>query len=346
MTELEKKYLNALSDINSYTELVDLSIRFIEQKTQAGDFCILRHRLHPEPYEQIYPDKADYAINLIAEELQQMRAEIKDNNEINGQRFNYFLFSSLLTEGSGELFVSQNPIPDDVKSILSLWDRQQIITGKVANAKEKEMNEIQSGLASQLMHDIQAIIDLSADAGKSDRLEKRLAYQKKVNKNYLFWIRECELITSEVPVRELIQSSLQMAGIPDDKININIPDALNPVTVDVELFSMAFNEIVYNAINAAEKDLSKVAIEILQSAPASPFLTRQWTIIKIQDTGTGIKEDFLPFIMNPFFTTRKDRGASGFGLPVAKKIIEAHQGCIELESTSGVGTTVKLIIPG
>jgi signal transduction histidine kinase len=50
--------------------------------------------------------------------------------------------------------------------------------------------------------------------------------------------------------------------------------------------------------------------------------------------------------MNPFFTTKKENGFSGFGLANAKKIIEAHQGCIELKSTPGIGTNVIIMIPG
>lgn len=67
------------------------------------------------------------------------------------------------------------------------------------------------------------------------------------------------------------------------------------------------------------------------------------TVITLKDTGKGIPPADLPKILQPFFTT-KHRG-SGLGLPIVKKIAEAHGGTIEVSSDLGAGTTATVKIP-
>jgi two-component system, NtrC family, sensor histidine kinase HydH len=63
----------------------------------------------------------------------------------------------------------------------------------------------------------------------------------------------------------------------------------------------------------------------------------------VTDTGTGIEEMDLPHIYDPYFTSKP--AGTGLGLAVVQKIMEAHGGTINVESTSGQGTTVTLLFP-
>ena len=65
--------------------------------------------------------------------------------------------------------------------------------------------------------------------------------------------------------------------------------------------------------------------------------------ISVKDTGTGIREEDLPKLFQPLFTT-KSKG-QGFGLPVCKRIIEAHNGEILVTSKVGKGSTFIVKIP-
>jgi signal transduction histidine kinase len=65
--------------------------------------------------------------------------------------------------------------------------------------------------------------------------------------------------------------------------------------------------------------------------------------IRIKDNGSGISDENISKIFNPFFTT-KERG-SGLGLPIVRKIIEGHGGTVDIESAKGVGTSVTLHLP-
>ena len=66
-------------------------------------------------------------------------------------------------------------------------------------------------------------------------------------------------------------------------------------------------------------------------------------MFEIKDTGSGIAGEDLPFIFDPFYTTKKF--GTGLGLTITHRIIEEHEGSIEVESKSGAGSTFRVVIP-
>jgi two-component system, NtrC family, sensor kinase len=67
--------------------------------------------------------------------------------------------------------------------------------------------------------------------------------------------------------------------------------------------------------------------------------------IDVSDTGTGIKEEDMPHVFEPFYTTKKDGKGTGLGLSVVYGIIERHSGTISVESKPGIGTTFIITLP-
>jgi signal transduction histidine kinase len=68
-------------------------------------------------------------------------------------------------------------------------------------------------------------------------------------------------------------------------------------------------------------------------------------VIEIKDSGTGISEENLPYVFEPFFSTRKEMGGSGLGLAITKKIIERHNGSIRVESKVEKETVFTIRLP-
>lgn len=66
-------------------------------------------------------------------------------------------------------------------------------------------------------------------------------------------------------------------------------------------------------------------------------------VVCLHDTGRGIEPDVVERIFDPLFTTHAD--GTGLGLTVVRRIVEEHQGQIEIESEVGVGTTVRIRLP-
>ncbi len=73
----------------------------------------------------------------------------------------------------------------------------------------------------------------------------------------------------------------------------------------------------------------------------------QHIYIEVVDTGAGIREQELPQVFERFYRADKAGTTRGFGLglPIVKKIVELHDGQIEIDSAPGEGTTVRIVLP-
>ena len=95
--------------------------------------------------------------------------------------------------------------------------------------------------------------------------------------------------------------------------------------------------------------LMNLALNAVQSMPEGGELrvrTRAaggTLVAEIADTGTGMTEEQVKNIFEPFYTTKA--AGLGLGLPYAKKVIEEHRGQIAVESRAGEGTTIRITLP-
>jgi signal transduction histidine kinase len=112
------------------------------------------------------------------------------------------------------------------------------------------------------------------------------------------------------------------------------PEGALEVMGDGEKLRQAFLNIVINALQATPAGRG-VTISAETAADACE--------IRFRDSGPGIDPGTLEHIFEPFFTTKPD--GTGLGLAVTKKIIEAHNGTLEVESEVGKGTTVVVRLP-
>ncbi|WP_221029355.1 hybrid sensor histidine kinase/response regulator [Actomonas aquatica] len=67
--------------------------------------------------------------------------------------------------------------------------------------------------------------------------------------------------------------------------------------------------------------------------------------VEVRDTGTGISPDILPYVFEPFFSTKETGKGTGLGLATAMSIVRDHNGELLLDSTVGEGTTFTLFVP-
>jgi len=108
-------------------------------------------------------------------------------------------------------------------------------------------------------------------------------------------------------------------------------------------------------VYAQRERLQQVFINIILNAldamPGGGTLTIETqktgsqAIIKITDTGTGIKPEHLPRIFDPFFTTKGLGKGTGLGLSISFAIIKEHDGQILVDTAVGKGTTFTIVIP-
>jgi signal transduction histidine kinase len=114
-------------------------------------------------------------------------------------------------------------------------------------------------------------------------------------------------------------------------LQVEAADDLPQVNVDVERMSQVLDNIVLNAFRYTPEG-GQIKLEA--------SVTDDKVRLSITDTGKGIAESDLPHIFDRFYRGDKSRphdGESGLGLAIAKSIVEAHGGKIEVQSAPGAG---------
>ena len=76
---------------------------------------------------------------------------------------------------------------------------------------------------------------------------------------------------------------------------------------------------------------------------------RPYVCVEVKDNGVGIPSEHLSRVFERFYRVDKARsreaGGTGLGLAIVRQIVSAHQGKIEVESSSGVGSTFRIFLP-
>lgn len=125
-------------------------------------------------------------------------------------------------------------------------------------------------------------------------------------------------------------------------VHIEIPDHLTVWAVPVQIQHVLMNLI----LNARHAMLPRGGVLTIRAAEA-PDVVR----IEVTDTGSGIEPADLESIFTSFFTTKKHRSSPsehpgcGLGLALCKQVIQAHDGCISVESQPGQGSTFRITLP-
>lgn len=150
-------------------------------------------------------------------------------------------------------------------------------------------------------------------------------------------LRPLKLRKETFLLEEVVSSVRESLVKESDKAEVEIrylESSAIDLKADKGLMSQALHNLLSNSIEASSGGV--ISIKAQQK--------KKTAIIKIEDSGRGIAEEDKQHIFEPFFS-RKKKGL-GIGLYLTKKIVEAHEGKIEVQSKVGQGTTFLLQIPG
>ncbi|HBF42812.1 MAG TPA: hypothetical protein DDW42_04140 [Desulfobacteraceae bacterium] len=141
--------------------------------------------------------------------------------------------------------------------------------------------------------------------------------------------------TKESPddlIKKALQPYLQQIEKRGIDLSINIKEIV--MIVDKHLFTKAFSIIVENALDAL-LDGGRIVIH-------SGTNDTQYEL-RVTDSGSGISPEDIPYIFDPFFSTKPD--GAGIDLAIVKRIMVSHGGKVEVTSKHGEGTTFVLLFP-
>ncbi len=124
-----------------------------------------------------------------------------------------------------------------------------------------------------------------------------------------------------------------------------------PADLHVRGAGNALRQVLLNLVSNAAKftDSGSIAITAREAAlPPGAATDRRWIEIEIADTGSGIAAEELPRVFDRFYrgtAARAEPTGSGLGLAIAVLVVEQHGGEVQVESTPGVGTTMRVFLP-
>jgi PAS domain S-box-containing protein len=164
-------------------------------------------------------------------------------------------------------------------------------------------------------------------------VEKDIAYANNVIADLLDYSREIKLNFAATTPKALLMEALSTLKVPRRVIVVD-KTTEDPIVVDKEKMKRVFVNIIKNAVAAMPKG-GKLTISSRKTDDAVE--------ISFTDTGVGMSKEVLEKLWTPFFTT-KAKGL-GLGLPICKRIVEAHDGKITVNSVLNKGTTFTVTVP-
>jgi signal transduction histidine kinase len=123
-------------------------------------------------------------------------------------------------------------------------------------------------------------------------------------------------------------------------------DACPSVRGNFGQLSQVFLNLFQNAIHAMEKRKDRKIL--VRCSGLNQAGSTRAVRVEVTDTGGGIDQELLPKIFDPFVTTKatgSEKRGMGLGLAIVKRIIDGHDGQIEVSSQTGVGTTFVVTLP-
>jgi two-component system, sensor histidine kinase and response regulator len=248
-------------------------------------------------------------------------------------------------------------------------DRYRIaLLNEELREKKKELeylNEQKSQLIGMVAHDlrnpltvIMGLGDLLGMQLKDSLREKQLTYLARIKASSIYMVNlinnmldvrmvesgKVRLDTAETDMVGLIRESVDLNNFLAESKNVSIhfahevPELL--VQVDRLRIEQALNNVLSNAVKYSEGG-SKVRVDIVP--------TGSEVVISVKDEGPGVLPEDLDRIFEPFTkgSAKPTAGekSTGLGLAIVRKVVEAHNGKISVESRARSGTTFRITLP-
>lgn len=240
---------------------------------------------------------------------------------------------------SGMLVRMRDPeATQQISRRLQMADRLSAISGITSGVA----HEVKNPLNAILMHVELARMKLAqGDYGLEphmDTISREILRLDRVVKTFLDFTRPMELNLTEVAVDEFMEEIAQLARPQAAAAGIQVvvkQDAAGTdIRVDRDLMKQAVLNVVVNAIEAMPEGGELRFESAVQEDQAE---------IRISDTGPGMAPEVREKIFRLYYTTKKE--GSGIGLAMTFRVVQLHDGTIDVSSEPGVGTTFVLRLP-
>jgi len=239
--------------------------------------------------------------------------------------------------------------PNDRKDHLAQLEEVSKLTGGLAHEIKNPLSTIKVNLqlVSEELDD-PSLSESGRAAGDSRRLGRAMrkiaVIQKETDRleqildGFMRYVDRTELHPVSVDVNELIGDMIDFYSPQANSRSVTIHQGLYVQPLTCKIDADMLKQVILNLFINAQQAMSGGGELIIRT-------DRQQNdaVIQISDTGEGIAPDRLPHIFDAYYSSRPQ--GSGLGLPTAKKIIEAHNGSIAVNSEPGKGTSFTIRLP-
>lgn len=157
--------------------------------------------------------------------------------------------------------------------------------------------------------------------------------------DFLNYSRPANVNLKSVDARQVVEDSLRLVEAQASENNIRIAvvehESVPTILADPEFLRSVFNNLFINAVQSMGNEGGNLNVKI---SPDDGYVR-----FDISDTGSGIPRDNIKKIFEPYFSTKET--GTGLGLAIVQKIVEVHNGTIDVESEEGKGTKFTVRLP-
>jgi len=212
------------------------------------------------------------------------------------------------------------------------------------------VGELSAIVAHEIRNPLGAIANATSSLKRSDVaagdralllsiIEEECDRMNRIVTDLLTLARPINLQRRPCDLRDLLLRSLAPARREHTEVDLRVaPDAEGPLHADGHLLRQALENVVDNAVQAMGRGGNLVVV--VTRGVRAGLEGREIAVI---DEGEGMNTEVRANARKAFFTTRSS--GTGLGLAIVDRIVTAHQGLIEIESSRGQGTTVRLFVP-
>lgn len=267
-----------------------------------------------------------------------------------------------------EVGVSAYELDHEIYTLVILRDISERMIMEESLRQAQKMESV-GRLAGGVAHDfnnfltaVEGYIDLTLsalpDEGAEHRnlLEARHAAERAANltRQLLLFSRreplELRPINLSMVVRDLLKMLERLLG-EQYSITVSLEEDLPPVRADKGQIDQVLMNLMVNARDAMEGggdiliSTEKVIVDESYVQSHTGTQTGAFVRLNVCDAGTGMDEETLSHIFDPFFSTKGAGTGTGLGLSVAYGIVTQHGGWIEVKSTPGAGSSFSIYLP-
>jgi len=198
------------------------------------------------------------------------------------------------------------------------------------------------GVLEQLSKDGVSAADRAAGLEKA---QERAAFLDRILDDMKGYAQELSCDFQRENLRDIVDAAIELV---EDKIrstgrSLADVDVLNEVEsfvfLEASRYQMVqvFENVIRNAFESTDEN-GRIRI-------TGDLGDEKRIVVSISDNGVGMSPEEIKDAFIPFKTSKKNQGGTGFGLAIAKKIVQAHGGTIVMESIEDQGTTVVITLP-